>query len=457
MMQKTVICKFLASDFMDERCLFSLKSLKESIYVLVGIYGSLPTENDNHIIVPLSPDSVSGIQVLYVAVDTQGCLIFILNGKLIHRKHLGITAEIEIIVRNKGKFKHFSVIDYVPDFTVRKRLTDKLALESGLNIENYPVLHYKNMLISSDLYNFRDPSEVINYNGRYWLYFTGTDKDVMDGFTGDIWCSSCDENYGPSCPENWSAPQRVIAKGNRCCDHDGTGCFTPDCFYDGEKFFLFYTGLNSDDPKGLPYKNGGCCPEHIMVAKSKHPDCGFLKPAKPDISVTRSLPYSCVTVPGGHERANGRKIIDDSLIDHGQYWVMDDGERRYYYKGGRAGQGGRVFLVRHLDQNWLNGQRYGRPIIDEGTHMEGILICRVDNVLYMQLSLIWKTPKWRTYSSEAQDGINWKLIDEGYLPKPGENYPMSIGFNSTIDPEWALGQFPYDDGKRIGIGFLDVF
>ena len=87
--------------------------------------------------------------------------------------------------------------------------------------------------------------------------------------------------------------------------------------------------------------------------------------------------------------------------------------------------------------------------------MEGILITRVEETLFLQLALIWKTPKWRTYTSRYDDGINWELIDEGYLPKLGEKYPMSIGVCQTNHPKWAVGQFPYGKDK-IGIGFMGI-
>jgi len=48
----------------------------------------------------------------------------------------------------------------------------------------------------------------------------------------------------------------------------GTGCFTPDCYYDGNRVFVFYTGLNSSHPKGVPQSSPDLQPEHIMVAVS---------------------------------------------------------------------------------------------------------------------------------------------------------------------------------------------
>jgi len=307
------------------------------------------------------------------------------------------------------------------------------------------------MIITSEEYNFRDPSEILEFKDRYYLYFTATPKEELDGFRGEIWCSSCSKTDNPAVADNWAKPFKVIGHGCVDKDHDGTGCFTPDCYYDGRNVFVFYTALNSTHPKGLPQWSSIKEPEHILVAKSTQPDGGFVKTAKgADIRVSRRLSYSQATVPGGHTDIDGRDIRDNSLIDHGQCWVADSGERRYYYKGGQADIGGRVFLIRNLDENWLNGQRYGKPIIDEGKHMEGILICRVDNTLFMQLALIRENTKWRTYVSAADDGINWELIDEGYEPKQG------IGYNRTVCPQWAVGQFPYDDGKQVGIGFLNV-
>lgn len=453
-MKKSVLCSLDDSKVRDGDILFSINSCKSMINVLLSNTSSCPKiETDSSVFRVIIPFSllIQG-NCLYLSVESGGYLTVVINNKLIDFLPFPYVDKYVFEPASNTYFRYLSVIDYIPEFEIRHKLMSEFVQDSA-----YPILQYKNMILTSEEYNFRDPSEIIAHNGKYFVYFTAVPHNQLDGFKGEIWCSSCSQLDDPSCQANWSQPKKVLGYGDPDVDHDGTGCFTPDCFYDGRNFFIFYTGLTSAHSKGLPLWNGVKEPEHIMVAKSDRPDGGFVKTKKgTDVKVSRALAYSETAVPGGHTSFRGKEIVDNSLIDHGQCWVMDDGERRYYYKGGQAGVGGSVCLIRHLDENWLNGERFGEPIINEGTHMEGILICRVGDTLFMQLATIWQSPKWRTYVSRADDGINWKLIDEGYYPKPGENYPMSIGFNRTVCPQWAVGQFLFGDGKRIGIGFLNV-
>ncbi len=453
-MKKCVLCGLDDFKAYAGYSLFSVNSCKITINVMLANASSCPhIEQDSssfRVIIPL--EQMRQGCYLYISVESGGYITVVINNKLVGFLPFPDVGDFVFEFAQNIKFGYLSVIDDIPDFAARLKLLSKFIQDSA-----YPILQYKKMIITSDEYNFRDPSEIIAADGGYYVYFTATSKDQPDGFKGEIWYSRCEQSADPANPASWSVPAKVIIRGDPETDHDGTGCFTPDCFHDEHNFFIFYTALTSAHPKGLPGWNGVKEPEHIMVAKSGRPDGGFVKTRKgTDVKISRTLAYSEATVPGGHTSFRGKEIIDNSLIDHGQCWVMDDGERRYYYKGGQAGVGGSVCLMRHLDENWLNGERFGEPIINEGTHAEGILICRVGDTLFMQLALIWKSPKWRTYVSRADDGINWKLLDEGYYPKPGENYPMSIGFNRTVCPQWAVGQFPYCDGKRIGIGFLNV-
>lgn len=74
----------------------------------------------------------------------------------------------------------------------------------------------------------------------------------------------------------------------------------------------------------------------------------------------------------------------------------------------------------------------------------------------MQLQIFGhEVAKWVTYVSDVDDGINWQLIDDGYKVKIGCEYPLSIGVNSTNNPQWGIGQFP-DEYGRIYLAFLKI-
>ncbi len=345
--------------------------------------------------------------------------------------------------------------DRVLSFSQRAALHTHLEQEYGIQSVSCPVFQFQNILLSSENATLRDPSEILHINGYYWVYFTLVPSPLTHGFTGSIYGSCCVDDCDPSIPENWSQPFEVIPKGNPDRDHDGTGCFTPDCFWDGKKVSVFYTALNSTHNEGFPQWGEKREPEHILVASCDNPRGPFIKNPKHTPLSSRKLDYSEATVPGGHTTWQGTEIEDTSLIDHGQCWVMPDGERRYYYKGGTAWKNGSVCVIRNLDENWLNGQRMPGPIIDEGTHMEGILITQSTGKMYLQLALIRENYLWRTYQSDARDGLNWELIDSGYLPIENCDYPLSIGVFHPRDPLWGIGQFPTEK-DRIALGFMNV-
>ena len=356
----------------------------------------------------------------------------------------------------------------IPDFEQRFHFHRLWEAEYGLlDFDIYPVYQYYNMIMVNKNLIMRDPSEILHINGRFWVYFTGVKAPLRDGFKGSVYTASCADTDDPSKPENWGEPIEVIQKGNPQTDHDGTGCFTPDCYYDGSNIFVFYTGLNSTHPRGFPQWGPVKEPEHIMVAKSTRPEGGFQKPPKhtPLAPETRALNYNEATIPGGYKYLNSEPLYDVSLIDHGQCWVMDDGERRYYYKGGgggdysvasHKGKHGAVCLMRGFDENWLNGYRHSTaPVIYENSHMEGILITRVQDQLFLQTMVFGPPRVWVTYTSPADDGINWKFIDGHHLPKPDCTYPLSIGVYPTINPEWGIGQFSIE-GRYIGLAYLRI-
>jgi hypothetical protein len=353
---------------------------------------------------------------------------------------------------------------YLPSFEYRYTLHKRWEEEYGEKFAVYPVLQHYGTILHVKGGTVRDPSEVLHIDGKYWVYYTLVRDPLIDGFLGSVWTSYCLDTDDPSAAENWSEPVEVIPRGDPAKDHDGTGCFTPDCYYDGEHVFLFYTGINSQHEKGLPgYKEKW--PEHIMVAKSKRPDGGFVKTEKhtPLTPATRGVGYDEATVPGGNELSYGKPAYDVALIDHGQCWVMPDGERRYYYKGGGGSipGGGTVCLIRGLDENWLNGKRYeGNPILQDAQkrHMEGILITRVEQTLFLQLMIFDKKASrpWQTWTSDANDGIHWEPLDQGYHLRPGHNYSSNAVF-PTVNPLWGVGQFKEDiKGTRVVLGYCMV-
>lgn len=328
----------------------------------------------------------------------------------------------------------------------------------------YPIFKYRHPLFRRDArrLNWRDPSNIIVVQDRRYVYFTGVTEN--NGFKGDIYASHCAVQDDPSVPTSWSPPALVLSKG-ASTDHDGTGAFTPECHFDGLHIFLFYTGLHSTHEKGFPSWPVPPEPEHILVACSRHPLGPFGKThiRTPLVSQSRSLGYHEATVPGGHVEEDGRTLHDVGLVDHGQWWIMPNGERRYYYKGGlgdgRHGLRGAVCVVRHLDENWKNGRRWeSNPIISDSQHrhLEGILITCAKGVMYLQMQIFDAANLllWETWTSDADDGLHWVFAGGGHRPLPGDNYPLSIGVDDVKNPRFAIGQQRVPDG--VELAFYDV-
>ncbi|MEK6796095.1 MAG: hypothetical protein AABZ39_15045 [Spirochaetota bacterium] len=366
---------------------------------------------------------------------------------------------IDSIAEFQGMFNittdsHFNNNDFfiggVPPYRERCLMTRTINEKYRATIERYPIFQYGNPLIKIPNMSARDPSEIILVDGRYYVYFT---KALIDGFRGSIYLSSCAQDDDVTCANRWSNPVEVIPHScDAASDYDGSGCFTPDCFFDGKTISLFYTGLNSTHEKGFPQWGVTKEPESIMVAHAHRPGGDFIKTQVSTLLTESRLRPDEATVPGGYElKADGTSAYDVSLIDHGQCWIMPDGEKRYYYKGG-GGVGARfgaVCLMRHLDNHWLNGTRYmGNPILNEASHMEGILITKNDDELYLQLQIFGEgIARMVTYASDCTDGIQWTRIGTPYTVDAGvTSYPLSIGVYDTSYPKWAIGQFPNPDG-----------
>lgn len=366
-------------------------------------------------------------------------------------------------LRDPAAIRWFCMGPGLPTFAQRHRLHELWQTRSEVSLEVYPVHQPYGVVLQDPKATLRDPSEAILVDGRWHVYFTRV-TGTHHGFTGSVWGSSCAVTDDPFDPASWSKPVEMIPKGKAGVDPDGTGCFTPDCFYDGEQVALFYTALDSTAPNGYPSLKDPFCPEHILVAHSKRGDGPFVKTPKhsPHTATERRLGYDEATIPGGHMEFEGQPLFDISLIDHGQCWVMPDGERRYYYKGGGT-EGGAICVMRDFDKDWLNGRRISAdPLLWVGQHMENILITRVDDTIWLQHMIRRINPltgkrywEWlHSWTSPADDGLKWRYIGGG-LPHVGSRHSYSHGVAHTVNPEWGIGQMPVGGG-RIGLVAMKV-
>lgn len=397
--------------------------------------------------------------------DRDGNLVLFVGGGLAgFWKIVGWLLPPTALVRSSANLRKLKFWPRTLNFRQRVNLFSQEDFTGSTTPLLYPVFKYRHPLFRRDArrLNWRDPSNIIVVEDRRYVYFTGVTEN--DGFKGDIYASHCAVQDDPSVPNAWSPPTLVLSKGSST-DHDGTGAFTPECHFDGVQIFLFYTGLHSTHEKAFPSWPVPPEPEHIFVACSRHPLGPFEKSdiRTPLVSQSRSLGYHEATVPGGHVEEDGQTLHDVGLIDHGQWWIMPNGERRYYYKGGlgngRHGLRGAFCVVRHLDDTWKNGRRWeSNPIISDPQHrhLEGILITCVKGVMYLQMQIFdaANLRLWETWISDAADGLNWVFAGGGHRPLADDNYPLSIGVDDVQNPCFAIGQQSVPDG--VELAFYDV-
>lgn len=87
------------------------------------------------------------------------------------------------------------------------------------------------------MYNRRDPSDIIKFDGKYYIWYTRMDKPVTSGYWGTIWyATSEDKGY------TWIEQGMALGRGDEG-RFDSHSVFTPNILAYKDKYYLYYTGV----------------------------------------------------------------------------------------------------------------------------------------------------------------------------------------------------------------------
>ncbi len=278
----------------------------------------------------------------------------------------------------------------------------------------------------------RDPSDVIEVNGTYYVWYTkvdGTQKLYPSGYDGEVWFATSRDG------RRWRERGRALGVGASGM-FDSHGVFTPNILVNGGKYYLFYTGVQpTPGLDGETFQNNSTNDRTaIGLASSDSPSGPF---ARTDVN-------PILTTSASAEQFDSYRVDDACLIVRdGKYWL--------YFKGRALADGADgprrtkmgVAIAERPEGPYV--KHSANPVLDSGhevlvwPHRSGVA------------ALVSGTgPQGRTLQ-HAMDGISFRkagVLPETYPMAPGafradafENTPFGRGF------EWGIsmrhGRDPY--------------
>lgn len=244
----------------------------------------------------------------------------------------------------------------------------------------------------------RDPSDIIEVDGKYYVYYTKV-VEKKAGYWGTIWYAvSEDEGY------NWVEKGEALGKGEPGT-FDSHAVFTPNILYDDGKYYLYYTAVKPTpgNPDHAFENNNHSDITAIGVAVSDAPDGPFTRIANnPVLEISRdSTDFDSYRV-------------DDAvlLVKDSEYWMYYKGRSLIHgQEGPRHTQMG-VAIANHPAGPY---QKHDKPILDK-SH-EALVWHHQDG--FLALASISSTLEF------SKDGLNFQ--SEEALSKPVQNRPTAPG------------------------------
>ena len=277
----------------------------------------------------------------------------------------------------------------------------------------------------------RDPSDVIYSNGKYYVWYTKTDR-TFSGYDASVWYATSEDGI------NWEERGEAIPRGDKG-SWDSYSVFTPNVLKADEKYYLYYTGVKPTpgNDKGIFENNSTNDFTAIGIVVSDSPDGPFERVSEQPILKT------------SNDSADFDSYrVDDSclLYRDNQYWL--------YYKG-RSKQFGDVgprhtkMGVAFSDNPLGPYTKYENNPLTDGGHE--VMVWPYKEGVMTMLSEHGKDGRTLQYAS---DGINFSVIGD-----VGEDYPRAPGyfrFDDFEDSEiqndeisWGISMFYGDVSNNI--------
>lgn len=251
----------------------------------------------------------------------------------------------------------------------------------------------------------RDPSDVIQVNGTYYVWYTRVarrDKPVLypSGYAGEVWFATSRDG------RRWRERGKALGVGTGGM-FDSHGVFTPNILVNRRKYYLFYTAVPpTPDLDGETFQNNSTNDRTaIGLATSDSPSGPFVRADSNPI----------LTTSDSADQFDSYRVDDACLVVRdGKYWL--------YFKGRALADGPSgprrtkmgVAIAERPEGPYV--KHSANPVLDSGhevlvwPHRSGVA------------ALVSGTgPQGRTMQ-HAMDGISFRRA--GVLP---ETYPLAPG------------------------------
>lgn len=186
----------------------------------------------------------------------------------------------------------------------------------------------------------RDPSSILDVNGRYYIWYTRADQpcipvrharatDALPAHPwdlADVWYATSRDGY------DWEEQGPAVERGLAGA-YDERSVFTPDVLAHAGRYYLVY--------QVAVEPNHRCTPESIAIAWSESPDGPWTKSPAPIVVPDDS---GEIDVHGEPEQATVKGSWD-SLQVHDPSLLYRDGRFWLYYKGEGIG-------YHHMESKW---------------------------------------------------------------------------------------------------------
>lgn len=278
----------------------------------------------------------------------------------------------------------------------------------------------------------RDPSAIINIQGKYFVWYTRS-TGPTDGFAtdvsktkvfpwdrADIWYATSEDGW------TWKEEGLAIGRGDDG-SYDYRSVFTPDVLVHEGRYYLSYQVLGEDYTVR--------CKEHIAMASADSPHGPWIKTSGPVLSPSPDGAWK------GEE--DNRFMVEakgsfDSHKVHDPCILHYNGKFHLYYKGEQMGEeitwGGRQ--IRHgvaIADHPLGPYKKSEfnPISNSGHE---ICVWPYKGGI---ASLITTDGPEKNTVQVSSDGINFEIVAS--IPTA----PHAIGINRTLDSEKPFGVFEW--------------
>ena len=246
----------------------------------------------------------------------------------------------------------------------------------------------------------RDPSDIIMWKGKYYIWYTKTDKG-HSGYNATIWYAESGDGF------SWKEIGEALTRGE-LGSWDEYSVFTPNILMADDKYYLFYTAvrrtLNRDD---FYFENN---------SKNDFTAIGIAVANSPNDPFVRIKNNPVLSVSQDSSSFDSYRVDDACVIFRDEkYWLYFKGRSILFGSSGPANTKMGVAISSQPEGPFT---KYGgNPVTNSGHE---VMVWPYESGVMTLISAVGENGKTIQY---AKDGLNFEIIT-----KIGDDYPMAPGY-----------------------------